>query len=417
MSESSEALNRIIKGENVFVHGSAGTGKSSLIDGYMDIFGDTTIIVAPTGLAAINVGGVTINSAFKMPTKIPDFKDIKNLKPVRELFGLDSPTTTIVIDEFGMTHSSTMFFMDKTLQKIRKNSDPFGGLQVVMVGDLFQLQPIVKTEDRREYFNLHGYPEPFMYKDWNSLNITTQHLTKVYRQKDEEFSGVLNRLRTGRMTKWDIDYINSRVQSNVDDKPTICMTNKKAEVTNKYMFDQIPSKAKTYKATVSGTFKERPVPMILNLKVGAKVVICVNDQEGGYVNGDVGVITKMQRDYVAVDTERDGLKVVHKRVFTDYKIEHETQNGKLVNKRVPSGHYRQLPLKLFYASTVHKVQGQTLDRVHVDFERGTFCDGQAYVALSRIKTLEGLTLERPLRFSDIKVNKRVVEFCNKIQLN
>lgn len=412
LTEYEKAFDRILKGDNTLVHGPAGTGKSSLIDSLLDLFSDEIVVVAPTGLAAINVGGMTVHRAFKMPQTIPNIRDIRSLKPVKEIFGLDSPTTMIILDEVGMIHSSTMFFMDKTLQKIRKNKKPFGGLKVAMFGDFFQLGPIVKRDEVNEYFKMYGFPEAFKYKGWDSLGIETFNLTKIHRQKDENFSGILNRIRVGTMTQDDLDVLNSRVMPNKD-KSVLCITNRNAEIKNKIMFDKINSKPKVYKATVTGDFKERPVPEMLHLKIGARVIICANDFDNDYVNGDIGVVKKMFKNSIVVETERDGDRTVPVKLYSKYKVSHETVDGKERNVRTPVGHFMQIPVKLFYSGSIHKAQGQTLEAAHIDLENGShFCDGLAYVALSRVKKLEGISLEREIYMSDIKVNKRAKAFFN-----
>jgi len=425
-SDTEQAFEDVLEGKNVLIHGSAGTGKSTFIKSIVDVFGDSTMLLAPTGLSSINIGGQTIHSAFKMPIKtVFDPKDIKSRKHLRELFKTNI-VRRIVMDECGMVTSSTMFFIDKTLQKIMGNRLPFGGIQVILVADFLQLGCIVPIDQRKDYFKAYGYPEAFMYKSWNDLNLSMHNLTVIHRQKDPIFSSALNRMRLGQTTREDLDYFNSRVIKNTD-SPIICISNKRASVVNDQRLSELRGFSKTYRATRSGSFKETPVPENLELKIGAKVVICMNntttsEDDKKYVNGDVGYVVDMQSSYIKVDTERLGIVKVSKATYNQYEFKPVMKNGqefKMASEDEQSdaelekcvvGSYTQIPVKLFYAGTTHKSQGLTLERAHVDLEWRVFCEALPYVAISRVKTLEGLTLERPLRLDDIKVNKRCVDF-------
>lgn len=444
-SNTEQAFEDVLEGKNVLIHGSAGTGKSTFIKSIVDVFGDSTMLLAPTGLSSINIGGQTIHSAFKMPIKtVFDPKDIKSRKHLRELFKTNI-VRRIVMDECGMVTSSTMFFIDKTLQKIMGNRLPFGGIQVILVADFLQLGCIVPIDQRKDYFKAYGYPEAFMYKKWNDLNLSMHNLTVIHRQKDPVFSSALNRMRLGQTTREDLDYFNSRLRKNTD-SPIICTSNKRASVVNDQRLSELKGFSKTYRATRSGSFKETPVPENLELKIGAKVVICMNnttasDDDKKYVNGDVGYVVDMQSSYIKVDTERLGIVKVSKATYNQYEfkpvMKNEQEFKMTYGDEVPKdfkpmmgngqeftedeksdaelekcivGSYTQIPVKLFYAGTTHKSQGLTLDRAHVDLEWKVFCEALPYVAISRVRTLEGLTLERPLRLDDIKVNKRCVDF-------
>lgn len=428
-SNTEKAFDDVLLGKNVLIHGSAGTGKSTFIKSIVDVFSESTMLLAPTGLSAINIGGQTIHSTMKMPIKtVFDPKDIKNRKHLRELFKTNI-IRRLVIDELGMVTSATMFFIDKTLQKVMGNNLPFGGIQVILVADFLQLGCIVPIEKRREYFNAYGYPEAFMYSGWDDLDISYHNLTTIYRQSDTQFAETLNRMRLGHTTQQDLNYLNTRVMRNVD-SPIICTSNKRAEVINLERLNELDGFDVEYLAKRSGTFKETPVPERLKLKIGAKVVICVNDtsspeESKRYVNGDVGYVVDMRKTYIVVDTDRLGSVKVSQTTYSQYElkpviVDFESPNmpftvdsneqSESSLERCVVGTYTQIPVKLFYAGTTHKSQGLTLEKAHVDLEGRVFCEALPYVAISRVKSLEGLTLQRKLRFDDIKVNKRCVDF-------
>lgn len=407
-TNTTQAFDDILRDKNVLVIGAGGSGKSVMIRSIMELFGDETVLVAPTGLAAINVGGQTAHSAFSIPFGIPTQEDIKSTTQGRKLFGVRSPVRRLIIEEVGMITSATLWFIDQTLRTIRKKDKPFGGLQIILVGDFYQVDCIVKQEDKRLYWNTHGFPEAFKYKEWDNLGLNIHVLTEVFRQKDPEFKEVLGRIRSGVQTLNDLAHINTRVAPN-NGSTVVCMTNWKADRLNEIEFNKIDSPVVTYKATRTGNFTESPVPEILNLKVGTKVMICANNKDPEYVNGDIGIVKRLNKASVVVETERNGLVTVKPFEYT--KTKNVKDHGKI--DRQITGRYKAMPMKHAYSINAHKIQGSTMENVHVDFERGTFSNGQAYVALSRVRSLAGLTLERPIRMDDIKVNPRAAEFMKE----
>lgn len=421
-TELDKATDAILSGKNCLILGGGGSGKSTLIHRLREFFSGEVIILAPTGIAAINVGGQTLHTGMAMPVSVTyNHKDIRNLKRNREKFGVNSATNLLIIDEISMCNSAQMFFIDETLKKIRKSKEPFGGLQVCMFGDFYQLGTVVKKEDKREYFKQHGFPEPFYYGKWDSLGINVFTLNKIYRQKDSQFSDILDRVRRGETTQSDLDILNQRVEKNLGNVSTICVTNKKAAAINKDSLAKLDGVAKLYKGKASGNFKERPVPVDLYLKVGARIMVCKNmpdpkSETGGMiVNGDIGTVVRMNKDSIFVDIDRIGERSISKVTYCKTEVVPSfDKDGKPVNKEVIVGRYSQIPVKLAYGNTVHKMQGVTLDKAHIDFEWDAFAEGMVYVALSRLTSLEGLTLERPIRMRDIKVNPRVKEFMESL---
>lgn len=434
-----KAFNAVMTDQNCLILGEGGTGKSTLIQSIMDLFGEETILVAPTGLAAITIGGQTCHSTFRMPFHVPSEDDLKNSDKLRKCFGVRSPTRRIVFDEIGMLTSGYMWFIDQQLRILRKKDIPFGGLQAILIGDFLQLGAVMRQEDKAKQWYTHGFPEMFNYKAWDEFNFKVYNLTKVYRQKDQVFKDVLGRIRLDRHTQADLDYLNTRVKKYSGPKPVVCLTNYTCEEINRKEFNKLQGEKVTFQG-YAVEFKERPVPEKIHLKVGARVIICtnkVNAQATGeedkmhYVNGDLGEVVQINEKWVKVKLDRNG-EVKKVSPFTWLKYEVVKEGDKL--KRVEKGHYNQLPVKLAYGMTAHKIQGQTLEEMHFDLERDSyreyhtkhqqneadkrrsgFLAGLVYVGLSRVKSLEGLTLQRPILMTDIVVNDRCTKFMEAIE--
>lgn len=423
MNTIEEAIKAIFGGRNVFVHGRAGTGKSTLLGTVMDFFKEETIIACPTGVSAINVEGDTYHSLFKLPLGITPLEDIKKgSKKTINLFGKRSPVKRFIIDEVGMIRLDHFLQIDQTLRNVRNSKEPFGGLQVILLGDFLQLNSILRYNEESVYKEYYPGLFPFEVSLWNKLNFININLTEVFRQEDPVFSKALNMVRTGRPNNNLLRYFNRRVLPNTEEALTLCMTNARAEEINSKSLASMKGSSKIYYAEIDN-YKERPVPEELELKVGAKVLVCANKKEGHTeellcANGDTGKVSYLGDDHVRVILDRNYEEVdIKYTTYTRYDYEVViTPNGRTLVRR-EIGSYSQIPLRLMYASSVHKTQGLTLDKIHLDLERGTFSDGQLYVALSRLKTYQGLTLERPIRYNDIKVNKKILDFLKKTFMN
>lgn len=430
------AMEAIMRGDNVFVTGPGGCGKSLMIATLREFFADSFLFVAPTGIAALNIGGITTHKAFGLTFGVTTKEDFKAKSKKPAMLMASDALDALVFDEISMTRSDKLREIDMKLRHHRKVNKPFGGLQVIVFGDGFQIKPVLKREETAMFRELHGNEIPFGSDIWNELNFTNAYLPKVHRQSDPVFAGHLNNIRVGKNIGAAVDYFNQNCFGPpLAGAVTLTTTNKLAEEINEREFQKIKAEPKEFKAQIKGEFTERPVNEILNLKVGLKVMIVVNDNDEkkkapDYVNGTVGIITKIAHSYVMVDI--DGRQVpIGKNEWTNVvqvpeeklvQVEKEIdmpdgtkQVTKVMEKQMvlvdkEIGKYLQFPFKLGYAITGHKAQGLTLGKVNIDLGFGTFTPGQAYVMLSRATSPEGLRLMKRLRVKDIIVDQEVKKF-------
>ena len=391
-----------------FLTGKAGTGKTTFVKYIQETLTDKRfVIVAPTGLAAITAGGQTIHSFFGLPLDpiAPDAEfEMFNINYEKQC--LLQKVDTIIMDEVSMVKCDIVDAVDSILRHVMKNSMPFGGKQVIFIGDLYQLDPIVDTKDeglRKFYKYYYDTTIPYFFKArvFQSYLLPSIEFSKVYRQRDKEFLQMLEHIRIGKYVKDEIDKINISSMGNLlmedlnakENKDlTLTPFNKKADNINERELANIPDKAYTYIGELEGDFNRKnfPAPYELTLKKGAQVMFCRNDSiNHQWVNGTLGVVSSLSEDsiFVKID-EEDEIKVA-KETWEAVKYVFNEKTQKL-DKEV-TGTYIQYPLKLAWAITIHKSQGLTFDRVTLDPD-GIFSPGQLYVALSRVRSLEGLTL-------------------------
>lgn len=412
--------------QSFFLTGRAGTGKTTFLKTVQKITDKQFIVVAPTGIAAIVAEGVTIHSFFGLDLNVlgpKDFGKHINSEKIAAIMSCD----TIIIDEVSMVRCDIVDAIDRTLRIIMKSSLPFGGKQIIFSGDMFQLPPVLKSgpecDAMQEYY---GTDKPFFFKAhvFEHISLPTIEFEKVYRQDELLFQNILNDIRGGACSLNDIKELNGRciVPNNVSD-PIITLTpyNNNAKKINEEHLAEISSQEFTYTGILDGKFGKKgkdgevsdenlPAPLNLKLKVGAQVMFTRNDSFGRWVNGTLGTVTELSEDKILVKVDETTYEVGTDK-WDSYEYEFDKENKKLKKEIV--GSFTQYPLKLAWAITIHKSQGMTFDKMVLDLSRGTFAAGQLYVALSRVRTLGGLFLTRPVRIYDIKKDDEIIEFASR----
>jgi len=391
-------------GGHLFVTGRAGTGKSTLLRALCEMIEAEHVIVAPTGLAAVNVGGQTIHSFFGLPPRLirpEDIRRSRNGAVMRKL-------KLLVIDEVSMVRSDLMWAIDQSLRINRgRPREPFGGVRLVLFGDLHQLPPVVQEAEVAAHLEeTHGGPFFFSIGALrDGVGTYLLELSHVFRQSDEALIDVLTHIRGGDVEPEHLELLNARVapiRTLAEGEPYVILTptNAAANRINLAYLDALPAAPVTFAATTTGEYSQtaHPTDETLVLKVGAKVMLLRNDSERRWVNGTIARISRLddKRVWIDVDGKEHEVEAV---TWEQRRYAYDTTAQKIVES--VAGTFKQFPLRLAWALTIHKSQGLTLDRVYIDLGRGTFAHGQAYVALSRCRSLEGLALARPLRPSDI----------------
>jgi ATP-dependent exoDNAse (exonuclease V) alpha subunit len=397
-----------------FITGKAGTGKSTLLKYFKANTGKKIIVLAPTGVAAINVGGQTIHSFFRLPPKIIQKDAIKRLRDRSLIENLDM----VIIDEVSMVRSDIMDGIDYALRLNRgKMKTPFGGVQMVFFGDLFQLSPVVENEAKELLEERYSSPYFFSAKVFDDCNIKSIELSTIYRQKDSSFMELLNRVRNKEHTQEDLDTLNKSVQKDIgvsrkDSTVILTTTNSLANAINQDRLSQLPGKEIIYEAMATGKFEESAYPTVasLKLKKGAQVILIKNDPDKQWVNGTLAKVVALSKDSIVVDINGrtcDVPVVKWQKIEYSYNEEEDKIEDEVV------GDFAQYPIKLAWAITIHKSQGQTFDKVIIDLGHGAFTHGQLYVALSRCTCLDGIRLKRPVTHSDIIFDQRIYEFNDR----
>ncbi|RJT87089.1 helicase [Cryobacterium melibiosiphilum] len=399
--------------QNVFVTGRAGTGKSTLLNHLSWHTSKQIVIAAPTGVAALNVGGQTIHSLFRLPIGVIADSPIDQNDQVRKLL---NTIDTLVIDEVSMVNADLMDAIDRSLRQARqRRHEAFGGVQIVLFGDPYQLAPVPGGPDERAYFADH-YRSMWFFdaKVWQGADLRIFELTEIHRQRDNDFKVMLNAVRHGQVTPEIGGALNGAGARTPPTEGVITLATRNDSVNriNAAALKRLSGKSLTAKAQVTGDFGGRnfPADAELELKVGAQVMFLRNDSplDGGprWVNGSIGTVTKV-KDTVFVDIDGD-VHEVEPTVWEKYKYTYNAATKKLSRDVVAE--FTQFPLRLAWAVTIHKSQGATYERAIVDLGTRVFSPGQTYVALSRLTSLDGLYLTRPLRPSDILVDENVIRF-------
>ena len=418
--EAQEALKILQKSNtSLFLTGKAGTGKSSFLRYFLKNTSKNYIVLAPTGIAALNVDGQTIHSFFEIEFRpyAPNDKHVAflNLEKREIIRKLD----LIIIDEISMVRADLMNAIDLTLRKntetIHKNL-PFAGKQLLLIGDLFQLSPVVKENEREVFLSQYKTPYFFSAPVFDNHPIYKIELKKVYRQSDSDFIRLLDCVRTKQVNASQISKLNSRVQKfNADDNDltiTLATTNTVVEDLNAQRLKQLSGREYSYSGSKTGDFGTTlPVEEELKLKIGSQIMFVKNDPTRRWVNGTIAKISDLYNG--TVEVELDNGRVYDVEPATWEKSAYELDKEKETIIKTVIGTYTQLPLKLAWSITIHKSQGLTFEKVIIDLGKGAFSHGQTYVALSRCTSFEGLFLSKPIREFDIKVDEQIKTYVNQ----
>jgi ATP-dependent exoDNAse (exonuclease V) alpha subunit len=421
--------------DSVFISGKAGTGKSSLLQYFTRHTDKKYVILAPTGIAAMNVKGQTVHSFFKLP---PRLIQAAQLKPEYSRNALYANIDMVIIDEVSMVSANLMDAIDMALRINRNRPDaPFGGVQMVFIGDLFQLPPVVKN-DLQDYFaatygGIYFFDSPAFKA---GFTYHRKELTHIFRQKDEQFKKVLNRIRVNEAGFDDFVMLNARHRNNVGDNNSsvfLTTTNRNVKKINKENLENLQGKEFVFEAVLTGKLQEEfdrlkdllankkiseaefedeiemrfPTNVFLKLKTGAQVMMIKNDSLKRWVNGTVGMVSRLTKNEIWVEIDGHSYKM-EQETWEDISYQYDTKRKEI--KENVLGKFTQFPVKLAWAMTIHKSQGKTFDKVLIDIGTGAFSHGQTYVALSRCKTLEGIVLNKEIRPADVIVDERVISY-------
>lgn len=429
--EFQDALNLIqYTRQSVFLTGKAGTGKSTFLKYVCEITKKKHIVLAPTGIAAINAGGSTLHSFFKLPfyPLLPDDPNFSLkggklhsfLKYTSAHRKLIKEVELVIIEEISMVRADIIDFIDKILRVYSQNMrEPFGGKQILLVGDVYQLEPVLKN-DEREIIN-RFYPTPYFFsaRVFNEIELISIELIKVYRQTDKVFVNVLDHIRTNTAGAADLQLLNTRYNAKIEENEsdmyiTLATRRDTVDFINEKKLAELPGDSTIFTGEIKGEFPENSLPtqMELEVKPGAQIIFIKNDYERRWVNGTIGTIAGIDEDETLYVITEDGKEVdVKKDSWRNIRYRYNDKEKKIEEEEL--GVFIQYPIRLAWAITIHKSQGLTFSRVVVDFTGGVFAGGQAYVALSRCTSLDGIRLTKQITRGDIFVRPEIVNFAQR----
>jgi ATP-dependent exoDNAse (exonuclease V) alpha subunit len=401
--------------QHFFITGRAGTGKSTLLNLFRKTSHKNIVVAAPTGIAALNVKGQTIHSLFGFPPRMLKAEDLKKRKNHRFFKKIDS----LIIDEISMVRVDMFEAIDIFLKINRENNQPFGGVQVILFGDLFQLPPVIADNYERQYLN-QFYKSPYFFSSraFHRTKFELHELHTVYRQEEKRFIRLLDSIRQKTFDQDELDDLNERFDAVDDDGIpyiTLCSTNAIAKAINDKKLNALTEPVYQYEAEIKGQFKRStyPTDLILRIKKGCQVMFLKNDPNKKYVNGTIATVLETNNNSIQVRIEDSKIK---DKILTIEPVDWELSKY-VVYKENPKkftteivGVFTQLPVKLAWAITVHKSQGKTFDKVHINLGKGAFDYGQTYVALSRCRSFGGIYLESKLTPKDVMVDHRIQAF-------
>jgi len=405
----------------IFITGKAGTGKSTLLQYFRERTNKEVVFLAPTGVSALNIGGATLHSFFRFPPRFLALEEIRMVaKKRRKLY---QSLHTIVIDEVSMVRADMIDVIDRFMRlNGNQSSQPFGGVQMIFIGDLFQLPPVIASDEETALLE-NNYQSPYFFSAhvFEKIEINRLELTQVFRQTDANFINLLNGLRDNTISTTQIQQLNHYYQPDFNPRLdefyiTLTTTNQIANQINKQQLTKLSSQLYEFTGEINEKKDKKfevaalPTDKLLSLKKDAQVMFVKNDAEQRWVNGSLGKIKNLNQHEIIVETVEQqvySVKPVRWEIL-EYQFDEQKQ---LLTTQVTAS-FTQYPLRLAWAITIHKSQGKQFDKVMIDLGRGTFAHGQLYVALSRCKTLEGLVLKSQLRPKDVIVDNRVLEFFN-----